>query len=48
LKALQWDRDKYIDRSNFYQGRKDLNDWLIHKLRIQAGLSQGLRIGRSM
>ena len=30
-KALQWDRDKYIDRSDFYQGRKDLNEWLIHR-----------------
>jgi len=29
--ALQWDRDKYIDRSDFYQGRKDLNEWLIHR-----------------
>ncbi len=29
--ALQWDPDKYIDRSDFYQGRKDLNDWLIHR-----------------
>jgi|SRR6185437_6449155 len=30
-KALQWDRDRYIDRSDFYQGRKDLNEWLIHR-----------------
>lgn len=30
-KALQWGRDKYIDRSDFYQGRKDLNEWLIHR-----------------
>ena len=30
-KALQWDREKYIDRSDFYQGRKDLNEWLIHR-----------------
>ena len=29
--ALKWDRDKYIDRSDFYQGRKDLNEWLIHR-----------------
>jgi DNA primase len=28
--ALEWDRDKYIDRSDFYQGHKDLNDWLVH------------------
>jgi hypothetical protein len=29
-KALNWDRDKYIDRSEFYASHKDLNDWLIH------------------
>ncbi|QJB41710.1 toprim domain-containing protein [Chitinophaga oryzae] len=29
-KALQWDENKYIDRSDFYHSRKDLNDWLIH------------------
>lgn len=29
-KALQWDENKYIDRSNFYHSQKDLNDWLIH------------------
>lgn len=28
--ALSWNPDKYIDRSEFYQGRKDLNEWLIH------------------
>ena len=28
-KALQWDGNKYIDRSDFYHNRKDLNDWLI-------------------
>lgn len=28
--ALNWNRERYIDRSNFYQGRKDLNEWLIH------------------
>jgi DNA primase len=28
--ALQWDREKYIDRSDFYQNHKDLNDWLSH------------------
>jgi len=44
--ALQWDRDKYIDRSDFYQGRKDLNEWLIHKLPLQQGLNQSRRIGR--
>jgi hypothetical protein len=29
-KALNWNQDKYIDRSEFYSGHKDLNDWLIH------------------
>ena len=28
-RALQWDRDRYIDRSDFYQGHKDLNEWLM-------------------
>jgi len=46
--ALQWDRDKYIDRSDFYQGRKDLNEWLIHKIQQQPGLDQRPRIGRSL
>ncbi|GAA0524834.1 toprim domain-containing protein [Chitinophaga japonensis] len=29
-KTLQWDRDKYQDRSDFYHGHKDLNEWLVH------------------
>ncbi|WP_127125410.1 toprim domain-containing protein [Pseudoflavitalea rhizosphaerae] len=28
--ALQWDKEKYIDRSDFYHPHKDLNDWLTH------------------
>lgn len=28
--ALEWDKEKYIDRSNFYHPHKDLNDWLTH------------------
>jgi hypothetical protein len=28
--ALEWNRNKYIDRSDFYHGHKDLNDWLVH------------------
>lgn len=28
--ALSWNPDKYIDRSEFYRGRKDLNEWLIN------------------
>ncbi|GAA0548283.1 toprim domain-containing protein [Chitinophaga japonensis] len=32
-KALKWDREKYIDRSDFYQHKKDLNDWLIRQQR---------------
>jgi len=27
--ALKWDNDRYIDRTDFYQGHKDLNDWLV-------------------
>ena len=45
--ALQWDRDKYMDRSDFYQGHKDLNEWLIRKLAQQPGLNHGRRMGRS-
>ena len=30
LQALQWNKDKYIDRSTFYENQKDLNEWLIH------------------
>jgi len=30
-KALQWNLDKYIDRSDYYQGHKDLNEWLLHQ-----------------
>lgn len=34
-KALQWDGNKYLDRSDFYHGRKDLNDWLIQHRQSQ-------------
>jgi hypothetical protein len=47
-KALMWNPDKYFDRSDFYQGRKDLNEWLIHEFHQQARLSQGRRKGRSI
>ena len=47
-KALEWDRDRYIDRSDFYQGRKDLNEWLIHQLPQAPGQNQGRRQGRSI
>lgn len=43
--ALQWDRDKYIDRSDFYQGRKDLNEWLIHR---DHSLEVTRKIGRRL
>ena len=45
LKTLEWDRGKYIDRSDFYQGRKDLNEWLIHRDHSRE-VSQ--RIGRRL
>lgn len=28
-KALEWDAGKYLDRSDFYGHKKDLNEWLI-------------------
>lgn len=46
-KALQWNPGKYIDRSEFYQGHKDLNDWLIHQ-QTYPGLNQDRRMGRSL
>ncbi|OQP43621.1 hypothetical protein A4H97_33780 [Niastella yeongjuensis] len=43
--ALQWNHDKYIDRSDFYQGHKDLNDWLIHHQHSQRqSQRQGKRL----
>jgi DNA primase len=47
-KALEWDRDRYIDRSDFYQGRKDLNEWLIHQLPQAPRQNQNRRPGRSI
>ncbi len=43
--ALQWDRDKYIDRSDYYQGYKDLNEWLAHQ---QHSPRESQRIGRRL
>jgi hypothetical protein len=43
LQALQWNKDKYIDRSTFYENRKDLNEWLIHHRQSQR---QSLKPGR--
>ncbi|TRW23803.1 DNA primase [Flavobacterium zepuense] len=46
-KALGWNtgkQDKYIDRSDFYSGFKDVNEWLQSK---QPELKQGQRIRRS-
>jgi hypothetical protein len=47
-KILQWNHEKYIDRSDFYQGRKDLNEWLIHQSKGGHDKSEGQRIGRSL
>jgi len=44
-KALNWNREKYIDRSEFYCGHKDLNDWLIHD---RTGLQQYQRQRRKL
>ena len=43
LQALQWDKGKFIDRSEFYQNQKDLNEWLIHHRHSQR---QSLRPGK--
>jgi hypothetical protein len=45
-KALQWDPARYFDRSDFYHGHKDLNEWLIHQ--PPPRLSQSRRKGRSL
>jgi hypothetical protein len=43
--VLQWNADKYIDRSDFYQNQKDLNQWLIHHRQSQE---QKQRIDRRL
>lgn len=45
-KALEWDPDKYIDRSEYYRGHKDLNDWLIRQPPPYP--RQTRRLGRSL
>jgi hypothetical protein len=47
-KALQWDPDRYIDQSDFYQGFKDLNEWLIHQPPPQLRLSRRPSKGKSL
>ncbi|MVT40018.1 DNA primase [Chitinophaga oryziterrae] len=47
-KALDWNtgqQDKYINRSEFYKGHKDLNAWLIHHHHIKE---ESQRIGRRL
>jgi len=46
--ALKWNPDKYIDRSEFYRERKDLNEWLIDNPRKLPTQNQGRRTGRSI
>jgi hypothetical protein len=46
-KALSWD-ERYIDRSDFYTGRKDLNEWLIHQVPRQALPTRERKKGRSI
>jgi len=41
--ALQWNADRYIDRSDFYQNHKDLNQWLIQN---QHSQKQSQRLGK--
>jgi hypothetical protein len=43
--AFQWNADKYINRSDFYQNHKDLNQWLIHH---RQGQEQRPRLGRRL
>lgn len=43
--ALEWNKEKYIDRSDFYEGHKDLNDWRIHH---QHSRKQSQRPGKSL
>jgi hypothetical protein len=43
--ALQWNANKYIDRSDFYRNHKDLNQWLTHHRQSQE---QGPRISRRL
>jgi hypothetical protein len=43
--AIEWNPEKYIDKSKFYQGRKDINDWLIHH---QHSQKQSQRLGRQL
>jgi DNA primase len=43
LQALEWNKEKYIDRSDHYKNHKDLNDWLIHN---SHNLRQCLKPGR--
>lgn len=43
--ALQWDKEKYIDRSDFYHPHKDLNDWLTHR---QHSRGQRQRPGKAL
>ncbi|MBN9386298.1 MAG: toprim domain-containing protein [Chitinophagaceae bacterium] len=48
LKALEWDRDKYIDRSDYYKGRKDLNEWLTHRHTLNHSQDESRRKGRRL
>jgi hypothetical protein len=43
--AIEWNNEKFIDRSGFYRGRKDLNEWLIHH---HYSLKQCQRISRGL
>jgi hypothetical protein len=47
-KALHWDPSRYIDRSDFYQGYKDLNEWLIKHPPPHLQLNQHRGKGKSL
>jgi hypothetical protein len=42
-KAINWNRDRYIDKSEYYGAFNDLNDWLIYD---RNSLQQNQRQGR--
>jgi hypothetical protein len=43
--ALEWNKEKYIDRSAFYENHKDLNQWLIQH---RQSLKHTPKLGRGL
>ncbi len=44
-KVLLWDKERYSDQRQFYQGKKDLNDWLVAQ---NASVKRRHRIRRTL